>query len=278
MGVLLAVVGLLVWVARPESTPCAATGTAGLVTEFPTPPSSSGIATMRTTVSPPAAVVGEARYFRFAPGVACSFPDLPVDGYYAGVSTLEYGTADLCGAYLDVHGPNGAVRVLVADHCPGCAPGQLDLSAAAFAEIADPAHGVADIRYRVVHNPDPAPEIGYEIKADSSETWLAILFTGTGNPLRQVSIRSAEADAWLPLVHTSDNHWTITGAGAGPFGLRLTDIHNQATEIHGLTLTTGVNRSGTSLYTITPPPPVTTPAPVPRPSAAPLSAECAASG
>ncbi|MEV0247860.1 expansin EXLX1 family cellulose-binding protein [Nocardia sp. NPDC050712] len=273
LGALLAVVGVVVWVARPEPVACGAARTATdtmATTQVAFPPSSSGVATKRTTTPPPtaapsAAVPGEARYYSFTPSVACSYPDLPLDGFYAGISTHEYGTADLCGAFLDVHGPNGDVRVLIADRCPGCSPGQLDLSTAAFERIADPTHGVADIRYSVVRDPDPAPEMIYEVKPDSSASWLAILFSNTGNPLHQVAIRASDADDWRPLTRGPDNHWTISGAGEGPFAVRVTDLYDQTTEIYGLTLDPGPHQTGARLYTNEPPPvepaqPIVTPA------------------
>ncbi|MEU8899075.1 expansin EXLX1 family cellulose-binding protein [Nocardia sp. NPDC048505] len=278
---LLAVVGVVVWVARPESTTCetARTATDAMATTAPmaAPVSSSGVATKRVTPpptsTPSSAVPGEARYYSFTPGVACSYPDLPLDGFYAGISTHEYGVADLCGAYLDVHGPQGDVRVLIADRCPGCAPGQLDLSAAAFERIADPAQGVTGIRYSVVRDPDPAPEMIYEVKPDSSDVWLAVLFSNTGNPLRQVAIRSFESEQWRELTRGPDNHWTISSAGPGPFAVRVTDLYDHSTDIYGLTLEPGPHLSGARLYTNepAPEPTTTTPPPVPTPPAAPAA-------
>ncbi|KAF1801742.1 hypothetical protein V8B55DRAFT_1473620 [Mucor lusitanicus] len=43
----------------------------------------------------------------------------------------------LCGRRITATGPKGSVTVKVVDTCPGCASGDLDLSPAAFAKIAD---------------------------------------------------------------------------------------------------------------------------------------------
>lgn len=43
----------------------------------------------------------------------------------------------LCGKYINVHGPNGSVRVKIVDTCPPCAFGDVDLSPAAFGKIGD---------------------------------------------------------------------------------------------------------------------------------------------
>ncbi|GAN02161.1 riboflavin aldehydeforming enzyme [Mucor ambiguus] len=42
-----------------------------------------------------------------------------------------------CGRHITATGPKGSVTVKVVDTCPGCANGDLDLSPAAFAKIAD---------------------------------------------------------------------------------------------------------------------------------------------
>lgn len=204
---------------------------------------------------------GEARYYSFGPGPACSFAGLPTNGFYVGVSTREYGHADLCGAYLDVHGPRGDVRVLIADRCPGCAPGQLDLSTAAFEQIADRSDGVAQIRYSVVRDPLPAPELIYELKPDSSPSWLAMLVTGSGNPIQRVALRSAADGPWHELNRGMDNYWTISGAGPGPFSAQVTDVRGHQVEITRISLEQGERYTGLSLYTE----PVPEPLPAPTP-------------
>ncbi|GAA5815515.1 hypothetical protein MFLAVUS_009027 [Mucor flavus] len=44
---------------------------------------------------------------------------------------------ELCGKKITAHGPDGSITVTIVDTCPGCAIGDLDLSPAAFAKIAD---------------------------------------------------------------------------------------------------------------------------------------------
>ncbi|KAG2203692.1 hypothetical protein INT46_001722 [Mucor plumbeus] len=46
-----------------------------------------------------------------------------------------------CGRSITATGPKGSVTVKIVDTCPGCANGDLDLSPAAFAKIADMAAG-----------------------------------------------------------------------------------------------------------------------------------------
>ncbi|MFE9324737.1 expansin EXLX1 family cellulose-binding protein [Nocardia sp. NPDC052278] len=265
-GVLLTAVAVTIWAAGTEprssceathSVPDTGTDTSRIMVAG----SSTGVANWHTVDAPPSTRPGEARYYAFGPGIACSFTGLPTSGFYVGVSTREYGHADLCGAYLDVHGPRGEVRVLIADRCPGCAPGQLDLSTAAFEQIADRSDGVAQIRYSLVRDPLPAPELIYELKPDSSASWLAMLVTGSGNPIQRVALRSAMSGPWQELNRGMDNYWTISGAGSGPFSAQVTDVHGHQAEITGISLEQGQRYTGMSLYTepVPEPPPAPTP-------------------
>ncbi|WP_433205540.1 expansin EXLX1 family cellulose-binding protein [Nocardia sp. CA-107356] len=273
-GVMLGVVALVLWVAGHQQHPsCAAMQSVpgiGITSPMMVATSSTGFANQHMVQASIPTRPGEARYYAFGPGAACSFVGLPTNGFYVGISTQEYGRADLCGGYLDVHGPRGDVRVLIADRCPGCAPGQLDLSTAAFEQIADRSDGVARIRYTVVRDPLPAPELSYELKPDSSSDWLAMLVTGSGNPIQRVALRSASDGPWHELNRGMDNYWTISGAGPGPFSAQVTDIQGHQGEISGIILEQGLRYTGMSLYTESipePPPAPTTVVPTSAPRA-----------
>lgn len=266
VGVVLTAVAVVIWIARPEHQPSCAATHAALDTGTDTSrmlvaDSSTGVANWHPVDASPPTKPGEARYYSFGPGAACSFAGLPASGFYAGVSTQEYGHADLCGAYLDVRGPRGDVRVLIADRCPGCAPGQLDLSTAAFEQIADRSDGVVQIRYSLVRDPLPVPELSYDLKPDSSPSWLAMLVVGSGNPIQRIALRSAADGPWHELNRGMDNYWTISGAGPGPFSARVTDIDGHQVEISGISLEQGERYTGSSLYTEPVPEPLPAPAP-----------------
>ncbi|MFI7001056.1 expansin EXLX1 family cellulose-binding protein [Nocardia sp. NPDC050175] len=261
---LVAIAGVAVWLTRPEPLHCdtpnalAQSATSNVLVQSPTSRTPLATSSIEPTAAPAAepqpVVSGEARFYAFSPGVSCSFPGLPMDGFYVGMSTPEFGKADPCGAYLDIQGPRGDVRALIVDRCPACAPGQLDLSVAAFTQLADLSDGVAKVRYSVVRNPEPPPELFYQVKPDSSSAWFAILFSGSGNPLREVAIRPNTGGAWQSLTRGMDNYWSISRAGNGPFDARVTDVHGDQAVILGITLQPGTRATGTRLYAETPPP------------------------
>ncbi|MGV9724460.1 expansin EXLX1 family cellulose-binding protein [Nocardia beijingensis] len=239
----LATLAVVVWLVRPSAPTC---GAARPLDEVSAP---SGFPVSAVTFAPIGPdMSAEARYYVFGKQVSCSFRALPPDGYYAGLSTPDYGRADLCGAYLDIAGPRGSVRALVVDHCPACAAGQLDLSAAAFERIADPRDGVARVGYRLVRDPQPAQELTYEVQPDSSSSWFGILFGGTGNPLREAAVRPADGGPWRQLTRRGDNYWTVSGAGPGPFTVRVTDVFGNEAEIADVVVEPGRYPAGARLY------------------------------
>ncbi|MCX4092630.1 expansin EXLX1 family cellulose-binding protein [Nocardia sp. alder85J] len=255
-----------VWVLWPEPTAChTASG----------PPPASVVGAVRTPVA--AAIADEehvdapiprqARYFALGGSeVACSYPDLPADGFYVGVPSEEFDGGALCGASVELDGPLGSVRALVVDRCPGCLPNQYDVSTAAFARIANRATGIADIRVARVHNPTPAPDLMYRIQNGSSGDWLGLLFAETGNPVSRVEIRATAGGTGYLLSHGSDNYWTISGAGPGPFIALVTDTDGHRVRVPGVAVSPGrVQHTGIQLYD--PPPEPAAPDPAPKPAA-----------
>lgn len=244
------VIAAAVWAVRPDPSAC----------RTPSPDAGPRPATMSVPnmpyfqripiteqVDPP--ILTQARYYEFGADVACSYPDLPTDGYYVGVPTDEYDGSAACGQYVDLYGPLGSVRAQIVDRCPGCAARQYDLSAAAFARVADPRAGVAQIGVSRVHNPSPSPDLVYRIEEGSSPDWLGLQFTDTGNPLRRVEIRSAAGGAGHILTRRMDNFWTISGAGAGPFTALVTDAEGHQVIVPGIVVEPGRSRhAGRSLY------------------------------
>ncbi|MFF6916369.1 RlpA-like double-psi beta-barrel domain-containing protein [Streptomyces sp. NPDC012466] len=76
---------------------------------------------------------GQATYYDVGLG-ACGTFHQNTD-FVAALNMAQY-SSDLCGRKIRVTGPDGQVDVIVADSCPGCGHGDLDLSPAAFQKIA----------------------------------------------------------------------------------------------------------------------------------------------
>lgn len=234
----LTVVAGAMWIARPQPASCATPTAVTTVKVVPPIIEPSPIAPEQLPIVEEHLPQEnrEARFYHFSQGVACSLPDLPLDGFYIGVPTAEYDNSVVCGSYVDIDGPLGSVRAQIVDRCPGCAPHQYDLSTAAFEQIADPSTGIAQIRISKVRNPTPPPQLSYQVKKGSSGDWLGLLFAGTGNPLREVAVRPEGGGDWRPLRRGYDNYWSISGAGAGPFTAMVSDIYGHDVLVSGVTI------------------------------------------
>ena len=183
---------------------------------------------------------GTATFYTLAGLPNCGYPDAAASGTYVALSPADFAGSAACGTVFDVTGPKGTVRVTVADQCPECEPGHLDLAAPAFARIADPVAGIVPITFtRVVDPPTPGP-VRVRVKEGSSQYWLALLPIDTGNPLASVSVQGTA------LARTGYGYWVAAaGAGPGPYQVRLTDDRGHAATVTvplsvGSTVSTGV--------------------------------------
>jgi expansin (peptidoglycan-binding protein) len=168
----------------------------------------------------------------------CSYPDPPADGLYVALSPPEYARAARCGSYLEVSGPDGSVRVKVIDQCPGCAAGHIDLSKTAFARLAPLSAGLIHVTYTYLDDPPLPGPLSIEVSQGSSRYWLALLADNTGNPLASVQVQTSSG--WHSLAQASYNYWIVSGAGPGPFTVRLTDTQGHQVTVPGITLSPGV--------------------------------------
>ena len=179
----------------------------------------------------------------------CSYPSPPAGQLYVALSPSEYGAAAACGSYLQVSGPDGSVTVEVVDQCPECQAGHIDLSEQAFAKIAPLSAGLVPVTYHTLTDPPlPAP-LAMLVKAGSSAYYLALLPINNGNPLASVAI-SQGSGSWQELSRTTYGYWLASsGAGPGPFSVRLTDSLGHQATVPGITISPGVIQpTGTSLY------------------------------
>jgi expansin (peptidoglycan-binding protein) len=226
-----------------------------------------------SAVSGAGAVGGTATHYVLSGTGNCSYPSPPAGGLYVALSPSEYDGATACGGYVEVSGPDGSVSAEVIDQCPPCASGHIDLSEAAFSRIAPLSAGLVSVTYRSVADPPlPAP-VSLLVKEGSSQYWLALLAMNTGNPLALVQVETMSG-SWHDLTRADYNYWLApSGAGPGPFTVRLTDTAGHQITVHGVTLDPGVIQdTGTFMYgagTVTGPAPA---APV-RTAGVPASSE-----
>ncbi|MFJ6164855.1 expansin EXLX1 family cellulose-binding protein [Micromonospora orduensis] len=183
-------------------------------------------------------------------GGNCSNPAAPANRLYVALGPSEYAAGAACGGFLDVTGPKGTVRVLIIDQCPECEPGHLDLSREAFARIANPVQGLVPVTYRAVVNPPLPGPLTFRIKEGASQFWFAVRVGNHGNPLRAVEVRQGDSGPWRSTARQDYNYWLIpSGAGAGPFSVRVTDVYGNRATASGIRMAPGqVQTSAVRMY------------------------------
>jgi expansin (peptidoglycan-binding protein) len=267
VAVIIAVVVAVAAVGQAGGRACAATVSAGGTV--------SAGRTGAGTVSAGGTGAGTATHYVLSGTGNCSYPSPPADGLFVALSPSEYDGAAACGSYVDVTGPDGSVTAEVIDQCPPCATGHVDLSEAAFARIAPLSAGLVSVRYRTVADPALAGPISLRVKEGSSPYWLALLAQNTGNPLASVQVEG-RSGGWQNLTRADYNYWlAASGAGPGPFTVRLTDSAGHQVTVPGIALEPGVVQdTGTPMYgagaaaaPVAPAPATTASTPTPAPAA-----------
>jgi expansin (peptidoglycan-binding protein) len=171
-------------------------------------------------------------------GGNCSFPTIPANRYTVAAGPSLYAAGAACGGYLRISGPRGTIVAKIDNQCPECGPGHLDLSDEAFAAISPLAAGLVKITYRPVTNPRVSGGLTFVVKSGSSRYWLGLLVDNAGNRLRSVEV--ASGSGWRALTRTDYGYWLAqSGAGTGPFTVRVTDVAGHRVVAHGVRLAPG---------------------------------------
>ncbi|MEN1728361.1 MAG: expansin EXLX1 family cellulose-binding protein [Pseudomonadota bacterium] len=95
------------------------------------------------------------------------------DGFSVAMNNPQWGGGVHCGECLELTGPLGSTIVRVIDLCPECVEGELNISVQAFAAIADPMPGFANISWERVDCP-VSGAINYEFNAGSSPFFFQV--------------------------------------------------------------------------------------------------------
>jgi expansin len=178
----------------------------------------------RATSSSGTAVRGQATHYGPAStGGNCMFPTIPASRYTVAAGPDLYAAGAACGGYVSITGPGRTILAKIDNKCPECKPGHLDLSDEAFAALAPLGRGLIPITYRLVTNPPVAGGLTFVVKSGSSRYWLGLLVDNAGNRLRSVEIQVGSR--WQALARSDYGYWLAnSGAGAGPFSVRVTDV------------------------------------------------------
>ena len=176
---------------------------------------------------------GIATYYDATGAGACLFDPSPQDLLVAAMNAEEYDTAAVCGAYVYVTGPQGAVTVRIVDLCPECQAGHLDLSREAFAQIAELPQGRVPITWQLV-SPALNGPIAYHFKDGSNQWWTAVQIRNHRNPIAKLEYLNG--DQWVTVPRTPYNYFVQTEPGMGPgsYTFRVTDHYGNQLSDSGI--------------------------------------------
>lgn len=163
---------------------------------------------------------GKATYYDYsgAGQVACSF-DITSDTDVTALPPDDYAGSAACGACVEVAGPKGKVTVRAVDLCPDCESGHIDLSAQAFAKIADPVLGHVAITYQAVACNVTGP-MAYRVKEGSSKYWTAIQVRNHRVPVAKVEYM--KNGAFTEMARQEYDYFVdAMGVGDQPNGIAL---------------------------------------------------------
>jgi expansin (peptidoglycan-binding protein) len=153
----------------------------------------------------------------------------------AAMNTTDYAGSAACGQCIAVDGPDGSVTVRVVDRCPGCAQGDVDLSAEAFAMISPLSAGRVAITWRPVPCAVTGP-LRYRFKEGSNPYWVAIQVRNHRHAVSGLEARGGDG-TWRPIARETYNYFVEpAGLGPGPYALRVTDVHGLTVEDEGVAL------------------------------------------
>lgn len=190
---------------------------------------------------------------------ACGLPAAPGE-LVAAIAEADWNGSQACGRCARVTGPLGVVTVRITDLCPAdefnplCVAGHLDLSRAAFLEIATEEQGVADIAWESVACEVAGPVVFYfDPSSNPFFVWLQIRNHRYG--IAKVEMRLAGED-WTEVARSDFNAFTriLPSAAGAAMDLRVTDVHGAVLESLAVPFTVGVEIAASGQFQTCPEP------------------------
>ncbi|KUL20647.1 expansin EXLX1 family cellulose-binding protein [Streptomyces regalis] len=228
--------------AKPKPKPSKASPTAPSAKTTPPSPSArtapqpvSASAPLAGRIRPEGTYEGVATFYDAGDGNGACLYGPTDDLMTAAMNHTDYETSKACGAYVRVRAANGAsVTVRITNECPlPCAPGQLDLSAQAFAKLAIPSAGRIPVTWSLL-SPSTSGTISIRYKTGSSPHWCGIQAVGHRNPVARLEVR--DGGGWRRLARTEYNYFlSEQGSGCGG-AIRITDIYGEALTVDALAI------------------------------------------
>ncbi len=162
-----------------------------------------------------------------------------------GVAVPSSFTPGLCGACIQVDGPNGNVVARVMGVCPSCSSNDIDMYQAAYSQIGSLQAGVADVTWQKVECPAPQSAI-IQLGTGINPWYVALTVEQNRTPVVSVELRSSGSTTWNAMTLASWGQYTFTSSTqlVVPVDVRVTDAN-------GAVLTTSITAiTDSATYTL----------------------------
>jgi expansin (peptidoglycan-binding protein) len=170
---------------------------------------------------------GDGTYYNADGTGNCSF-DASTDLMVGAMNHTDYAGSAVCGECVAITGPSGSVNIRIVDQCPGCNPGDIDLSPQAFQKISPLAAGRVHITWKVVSCGYQSP-IEYHFKEGSNAYWSAVQIRNSQNAI--LKLEAKKNGAYETLMRADYNFFLdASGLGPGPYSFRVTDVYGNVLE------------------------------------------------
>jgi expansin len=159
----------------------------------------------------------------------CNFDASPEDLNVAALNITDYVSGAMCGACVEVEGPNQKrVVARVVDSCSGCPAEQIALSKQVFEKMGASDFLQTNIRWRYVTCPVAGP-LRYRFKEDSNPYWVAIQVRNHRFPIQKLEWQ--KNGDWAEVKREPYNYFVEPGGmGPGPIRVRVTASDGQQLE------------------------------------------------
>lgn len=171
---------------------------------------------------------GEGTYYDGGYVGGCAMLDpVSADIWVAAMNITDYNNAQLAGAYIEVTGELGSIKMLVTDLLPEGKKGDVDLCEDAFPLIAPVEKGRVDISWKIIplDTAEDAP-VSYKFKEGSSPYWCGVQVRNHRYPVSKLEYMNENGE-FIELERKQYNFFESDEMGAGPFTFRVTDIYGQ---------------------------------------------------
>ena len=149
------------------------------------------------------------------------------DYWIVAMNHADYNEAQLAGAYIEVTGELGTIKMLVTDELPEGKKGDLDLYTDAFPLIAPVEKGRVPVSWKIIplDSAEDAP-VSYKYKEGSTEFWCGIQVRNHRYPITKLEYLDENGE-FVEIKRRPYNYFEARGLGKGPFTFRITDIYGQ---------------------------------------------------